>query len=599
MQQKEAGVGVIARSQRARGKERGVATCAPWLLVKELRSRGEILDYFRVRHTVYVETGYIPQPRPQGLDIDCFDPHSRFLGAFDLRKPGCPLIGGARMILARGEPNRDVVERLAEIHGFAIGPRPHVFLVQNAFELDWLLEFSAAAGRTMVEFGRTVCLAEHRSTGVGAALVHGIHGLGLQHGVDHAVAIGPPSLRRYYMNFGCRHLESLGVGRVGKYNAELECLVLDLPSLLGACRSAHQAASQLRRYDRILICPHKRCLEWHNHHPKFQPAAFLEDPVPSRSTSDRQSALQWRLNRLPEGFQLHDATLGDGLQSPSVRTPSLPEKVEILRAAAQAGMESAHLGLPGAGARFLAESARLLAAVLEFKLPLAPTLAGRTCLEDVNAIVEAGQRAGLAPEAGLFVGSSRIRQLCDKWDLEDLTRATAAAVARATACGLEVMFVAEDTTRAHPDTLRQLFLAAIDNGARRLCLCDTVGHATPAGVRRVVQFARSIIEPSGARVKLDWQGHQDRGLSLANSLAAVEAGVHRVHGTALGVGERVGMTPLEQLVMALHLRGVREFSPEALRNYLELVAKATRRSLPFRTDQSLQRLEEALPGGAR
>jgi 2-isopropylmalate synthase len=115
------------------------------------------------------------------------------------------------------------------------------------------------------------------------------------------------------------------------------------------------------------------------------------------------------------------------------------------------------------------------------------------------------------------------------------------------------MYVTEDTTRANPDTLRALYTAAIRAGARAVCVCDTVGHSTPDGVRAVVRFVRQIIEDEGGGIRLDWHGHQDRGLGVINSIAAIEAGADQVHGSALGVGERVGNTPMDQLLVNLKL----------------------------------------------
>lgn len=501
------------------------------------------------------------------------------------------------MILMDGEPNGENVARIAAENGLAIAPRPHRFMAQDAFDLDALLDFSQREERKLVEFGRTACLAEYRKLGVGNALVHGIHGLGLEYGVHQAVAVGPPSLRAYYETFGCRSLKNLGSGHARKINAELVCFVLDLPTLLGSDRCAHQAASQLKRYDRVLLCKDKKCLEWHNHHPRFhaepgvdeaaQLLAHFEAPIEPIDHPLPYPAGPRTQRHLPQ-FQMHDETLRDGLQSPSVRTPSLAEKIEIVQAMDRLGIESANLGLPGAGPRFVEECAQLLSTIAARGLSLRATLAGRTCEADVDAIIEAGQRAGLAPEAGLFIGSSRIRQFCEKWDLADLKRLTGAAVARAVAAGLPVMFVTEDTTRAHPQALRELFRVAIGEGAQRLCLCDTVGQATPDGVRRVVAFAREVVDDAGARVKLDWHGHEDRGLGLVNGLAALEAGVDRVHGTAMGIGERVGNLALEQLLLLLRSRGQRDFETEKLRAYLDLVARSTRRSLPFKVHQQLE-----------
>jgi 2-isopropylmalate synthase len=115
------------------------------------------------------------------------------------------------------------------------------------------------------------------------------------------------------------------------------------------------------------------------------------------------------------------------------------------------------------------------------------------------------------------------------------------------------MYVTEDTVRARPEALRQLFLTAIEAGASRLCLCDTVGHATPTGAANLVRFALEVVKESGTAVELDWHGHSDRGLAVINTLAAIRAGVTHVHGCAIGIGELVGNTPMDQPLVNLRL----------------------------------------------
>lgn len=252
-------------------------------------------------------------------------------------------------------------------------------------------------------------------------------------------------------------------------------------------------------------------------------------------------------------FSLLDDTLRDGLQSTVVRQPSLAERAELLAAMAAANVGSVNLGLPVvssaafAGIFELAREAR--------RLGLGVVVAGRTLDADMRAVVELSQKLGFAVEGHAFVGASAIRAEVEGWSLELLRERTTAAIRLLVRAGLEAVFVTEDTTRSHPETLRTLFRSAFDAGATRLCLCDTVGHATPDGVRRLVRFSRAVALEHGTKVTLDWHGHADRGLALANALVAVEAGVDRVHGTALGVGERAGNTPIELLALNLSLGG--------------------------------------------
>jgi 2-isopropylmalate synthase len=270
--------------------------------------------------------------------------------------------------------------------------------------------------------------------------------------------------------------------------------------------------------------------------------------------------------------QVLDETLRDGLQSPSVRNPGLDQKLEGLRRMARLGVTAVNLGLPSVSAAARDDIERMLRVITDERLPLLPVCAGRTLASDVTPIVELSQRVGVAIEVSVFVGASSIRWRAEGWDAARVARLTRESVGLGARAGLPVTFVTEDTTRTAPDTLRALFELAIEQGATRLCLCDTVGAASPAGVTRLVRFARELAEPRG--VGLDWHGHDDRGLSLANALVAAEAGVGRVHATALGVGERVGNTPLELLVANLALLAGREPDAAALRAYAELFASA-------------------------
>jgi len=112
-------------------------------------------------------------------------------------------------------------------------------------------------------------------------------------------------------------------------------------------------------------------------------------------------------------------------------------------------------------------------------------------------------------------------------------------------------------------------------------LCDTVGHATPEGAYNLVKFAiEKVVKPSRETIRVDWHGHRDRGLSIANSLAAISAGAQQVHGVALSLGERVGNTPMELLLVNLRLMGLRKNDLTYLRGYCEKIAKATHTTIP-------------------
>ncbi len=280
-------------------------------------------------------------------------------------------------------------------------------------------------------------------------------------------------------------------------------------------------------------------------------------------------------------IDLNDETLRDGLQSPSAIDPPIDVKKRFLHLMADLGIASADLGLPGAGPH-VAESVRALAQeIVDAKLPIEPNCAARTVVADVEPVARISQEVGIPIEAATFIGSSPIRQYTEDWTLDRMLRVSEEAVTFAVKEGLPVMFVTEDTTRARPDTLEALYGNAIRWGARRICLADTVGHATPDGVRSLVHFVLTkIVGPSGEDVKVDWHGHRDRGLGLMNCLAAIEAGVDRVHATALGVGERVGNAEMDLLIVNLHLLGTHKHDVSKLRQYCELAAEALGVPLP-------------------
>lgn len=276
----------------------------------------------------------------------------------------------------------------------------------------------------------------------------------------------------------------------------------------------------------------------------------------------------------PARVMFDDETLRDGLQSPSVRTPTIAQKIKILHLIDDLGIDTADIGLPGAGPRVAQDVERLAREIVGAKLSVRANCAARTTINDIRPIAEITQRTGLPIEVGAFIGSSPIRQYTEGWSLDWLLKSTEEAIRFAVSEGLEVLYVTEDTTRADPETLRQLYTCAIHAGARRICLADTVGHATPWGASAVVRFAGQVIKDSGAEVGIDWHGHRDRDLAIINSIAALEAGATRVHAAALGIGERVGNTPMDLLLVNLVVMGFIERDLTPLMAYCETVSEA-------------------------
>lgn len=261
---------------------------------------------------------------------------------------------------------------------------------------------------------------------------------------------------------------------------------------------------------------------------------------------------------IPKNVTFFDETLRDGLQNPSVADPNIESKLKLLHLMAKIGIHVADIGLPGSSQKAFDDVLRMCREITENKLPIGVACAGRTIEADITPMIEISQRAGIPVEVYAFIGSSPIRQLAEEWDLDLIIKRSAAAIDVAVKAGLPVCYVTEDTTRSRPEVLATLFKMAIDHGASRICLCDTVGHATPDGVRNLVQFTRSVVAGAGADVGIDWHGHNDRGLALENALWALELGADRVHGCALGIGERVGNAQMELILLNLKLLGLLE-----------------------------------------
>ena len=287
----------------------------------------------------------------------------------------------------------------------------------------------------------------------------------------------------------------------------------------------------------------------------------------------------WNLTDAPPAAApvlLDDQTLRDGLQSPSVTIPSIDRKIESLHHIDALGIDTTDIGLPGAGPLVARDVERLAREIQGSRLRVRPNCAGLTKLADIRPIVEISQRVGLPIECCAFIGSSSVRHYVEGWSLDQLLRYTEESIGFAVGEGLPVMYVTEDTTRAEPETLRRLYRTAINAGESRVCVADTVGQ----GARAVVRFVGEIVAASGATVGIDWHGHRDRDLAVANSLAAVEAGATRLHGTALGIGERVGNTPMDMLLVNLALSGPNGRDLTQLPEYCRVVADACGVEIP-------------------
>ena len=265
-------------------------------------------------------------------------------------------------------------------------------------------------------------------------------------------------------------------------------------------------------------------------------------------------------NNHPHEVWFDDETLRDGLQSPSARNPTIAEKIELLSYMERLGMQKVDLGLPGAGPFHLEHIEALLAHIKDNDYSIRPGCAVRTLMSDIEPLVDLQAKYEMEIQASAFLGTSPIRQYAEGWTMEKLLSTMETAVSYAVDNDVPVMFVTEDTTRSKPEDIKKIYHRAMELGVRRLCICDTCGHVTPNGVKKLLSFIdEEVIKDGGYQrrdIEVNWHGHQDRGLGVANNIAAVEAGADVIHGTALGIGERAGNAPLDQTLVNFSLMGI-------------------------------------------
>mgnify|MGYP001391072869 FL=1 len=286
----------------------------------------------------------------------------------------------------------------------------------------------------------------------------------------------------------------------------------------------------------------------------------------------------------PHGVWFDDETLRDGLQSPSARNPTIEQKTELLSYMEKLGIQKVDLGLPGAGPFHREHINAMISHIIENNYQIRPGAAVRTLMNDIEPLVEMQENHGIPIQASAFLGTSPIRQYTEGWTMDKLISTMEKAVSYAVENEVPVMFVTEDTTRSKPDDVKAIYQRAMELGVRRLCVCDTCGHVTPNGVKKLLNFIdEEVIKDGGYQrsdIEVNWHGHQDRGLGVANNIAAVEAGADVIHGTALGVGERAGNAPLDQTLVNLKLMGVIDNDLTLLDDYTRLANKYIEVPLP-------------------
>jgi 2-isopropylmalate synthase len=298
--------------------------------------------------------------------------------------------------------------------------------------------------------------------------------------------------------------------------------------------------------------------------------------------SEHELIHEWNVQEKPPtwSLKLNDETLRDGLQSPSVANPPIEDKIEILHYQEELGMYSNAIGLPAAGPHAYNDVLALAEEIAREKMKIYPYCAARTVESDIVPIVEISQKTGLRIQAALFVFSSPIRQFAEGWDVDRMLKVSEKAIEFAHKNDVPVMFVTEDTTRSRPETIERMFGLAIDHGVERVCIADTVGYATPSGVRSIVEFVSNMVKESGKDIGVDWHGHRDRGLALCNAISAYYAGADRIHGCVLGIGERVGNAPIDLIMVNFRMAEIIDNDLRRLPEYVRKVSECCKVPIP-------------------
>jgi 2-isopropylmalate synthase len=255
------------------------------------------------------------------------------------------------------------------------------------------------------------------------------------------------------------------------------------------------------------------------------------------------------MNDSADRVRIFDTSLRDGEQSPGCSmTP--PQKLRFAHALAELGVDAIEAGFPASSD---ADRDAVRAIAREVRGSTITTLA--RCHEgDIEACAKALEGA-LHPRIHVFISTSPLHRE-HKLGLskaEVLERAVM-GVERARRHVDDVEFSAEDALRTEPEFLVEICSAAIAAGARTLNIPDTVGYTTPSEIRALFEYLRKNVRDADQAV-FSAHCHNDLGLAVANSLAAIEGGARQVECTVNGIGERAGNCALEELVMALRVRG--------------------------------------------
>jgi 2-isopropylmalate synthase len=279
-------------------------------------------------------------------------------------------------------------------------------------------------------------------------------------------------------------------------------------------------------------------------------------------------------------YVLFDETIRDGLQAPGIPVPSTTIKARLIELMVSAGIGAVNVGFPGASPAAARSCIELVQCIEQRRLHIQPACCGRTHDDDIAAIRDVAETAQTSIEAYAFVAVSPVRHIVENWTVESIERRIRNSAAACRRSGIDFVLVLEDATRSERNILSRVFSTAASQGIGRVVLCDTVGCADPDSTRKLVDWTSDHFAAAGWPVKIDWHGHNDRGLALINSLTALEAGCDRIHGTVLGIGERAGNAAIDQIILNRHLGNNDTFDLKALRRYSEYAANVLDLDIP-------------------
>jgi 2-isopropylmalate synthase len=274
-------------------------------------------------------------------------------------------------------------------------------------------------------------------------------------------------------------------------------------------------------------------------------------------------------------IEVGDVTLSEGLLSPSVVDPSQPDKRRLLSLMPVLGLRAVSLGHPGLGVRQFSTVLNLARELMLAQWELDASCVARASVKDVASALDVRERSGLDVEVAVTLAVSPIQMEAEGLSAARLRDAAEASIAFAVRAGARVVAVLDDASRTPPEQLAPVLRDVAALGASAVRLADSAGRATPDATRALVRFVSEHLRTrTGRPVRLDWVGQNDRGLALANAMAAVDAGVDRVFASALGLGSRSGITPMELLLTNLRVNGLWSHSLRTVVEYCESAATA-------------------------